>query len=104
MEINAVNLYIFTQGSSVDPPPREEAAPQEEQVLQEIKEKKKLQTSETPKIETSRAFIDVDENDNVVIKVVDSDGKIVKQFPSEERLKAAEFLEGHLINLFEAEA
>lgn len=104
MEINAVNLYIFTRGSSIDRPPRKEAAPQEEQVNQDVKKEVNRQTTKPPEMETNRAYIDVDQNDKVVIKVVDSEGKLVKQFPPEERLKAAEFLESHLSNLFEIKA
>lgn len=39
-----------------------------------------------------KAFFAVDENKNVVIKVVDSDGNLIRQIPPEEFLKVAESL------------
>lgn len=39
-----------------------------------------------------KAFFAIDENKNVIIKVVDSDGNLIRQIPPEEFLKVAESL------------
>lgn len=54
---------------------------------------KNISGLESNKTVTSyKAFFDIDENKNVVIKVVDSEGNLVRQIPPEEYLKVAESL------------
>lgn len=51
-----------------------------------------------------KAFLAVDENRNVVIRVVDSDGKMIRQIPPEDYLKTAAALKEITKNLFHTEA
>lgn len=51
------------------------------------------QIKETIRIENPlpyRAVLAVDENKNIVIKIMDSDGKVVRQVPPEEYIKMAD--------------
>ena len=54
--------------------------------------------------ETLKAFFAVDENKNVVIRIADANGKVVKQIPAEEYLKMTEFLLETSKSLFHREA
>ena len=51
-----------------------------------------------------KAFFSVDENKNVVIKIADADGKVVRQIPPAEYLKLAETLSESGRHLFHLEA
>ncbi len=51
-----------------------------------------------------KAFLAVDENKNVVIRVIDSDGKVIRQIPPEDYLKMAASLKEIAKNLFHTEA
>lgn len=55
-------------------------------------------------IESYKAFFAVDENKNVVIRVVDSEGNLIKQIPPEEFLKMVEILKQNREHLFHKEA
>jgi uncharacterized FlaG/YvyC family protein len=50
-----------------------------------------------------KAFFAVDENKNVVIKVVDSEGRVIRQMPPEEYLKMAAAWKKVIKNLFHKE-
>jgi len=50
-----------------------------------------------------RAFFAIDENSRVVIRIVDSEGKIVRQIPPEEFLKAVEALKENMQHLLDRE-
>ncbi len=50
-----------------------------------------------------KAFFAVTENENVVIRIVDSEGNLIRQIPPEEFLKASEFLKNNNKNLFSVE-
>lgn len=51
----------------------------------------------------TKAFFAVTENENVVIRIVDSEGNVLRQIPPEEFLKASEFLKNNHKNLFSVE-
>lgn len=57
-----------------------------------------------PKPVSYKAFFEVDENKNVVIKVVDSEGRVIRQVPPEEYLKMAAAWKENIKNLFHKEA
>ena len=59
---------------------------------------------QTVEQESLNAFFAVDENKNVVIRIADANGKVVKQIPAEEYLKMTEFLLETSKNLFHREA
>lgn len=70
----------------------------------EVERKKAVKENPPLKpVNIHKAFFAVDENENVVIRVVDSEGRIVKQFPPEEYLRAAEVLKGTVQNLLHLE-
>lgn len=62
---------------------------------------------ETQKVEVkeslAKAFFALDDNENVVIRIVDSEGNLIRQIPPEEFLKASEFLKNNNKNLFSVE-
>lgn len=58
---------------------------------------------EIPRIVSYKAFFDIDENKNVVIKIVDSEGNLVRQIPPEEYIKMAESFKENIKNLFHIE-
>jgi uncharacterized FlaG/YvyC family protein len=71
----------------------------------EVERKKTVKESPPIKpVNTNKAFFAVDENENVVIRVVDSEGRIVRQFPPEEYLRTVEVLKGTVQNLLHLEA
>ncbi len=49
-----------------------------------------------------KAFFSVDDNDNVVIKLVDSKGKVIKQIPAEEYLKMVKVLDENMKSLMQS--
>jgi len=51
----------------------------------------------------TKAFFAVTENENVVIRIVDSEGNLISQIPPEEFLKATEFLKNNNKSLFSVE-
>ena len=51
----------------------------------------------------TKAFFAVTEDKNVVIRIVDSEGNVLRQIPPEEYLKTAEFLKHTNKNLFSVE-
>jgi len=51
-----------------------------------------------------RAYFAIDENRNVVIRIVDEEGNVIRQIPPEEFLKAAETLKENMSNLLDMEA
>lgn len=55
-------------------------------------------------IASYKAFFAVDENKNVVIRIKDAEGNVVKQIPPAEYLKMAETLSESSKNLFHLEA
>ncbi|MEW5743982.1 MAG: flagellar protein FlaG [Nitrospirota bacterium] len=61
---------------------------------------KKAEVIEPVKADMLKAFFAVDRDDNVVIRFVDSEGKIVKQFPPEEYLEMMKQLEETVESLF----
>jgi uncharacterized FlaG/YvyC family protein len=48
-----------------------------------------------------RAYFAMDDNENVIVRVEDSDGNVVRQYPPEEYLKATELLQETYNNLFD---
>jgi uncharacterized FlaG/YvyC family protein len=54
--------------------------------------------------ETYRAYFAVDEHKNVVIRVEDAGGKLVRQFPPEDFLKAVRVLDNALQKIFDQKA
>ncbi len=50
-----------------------------------------------------RAFFAIDENSRVVIRIVDSEGNVVRQIPPEEFLKAVEALKENMQHLLDRE-
>lgn len=52
---------------------------------------------------TQKAFFAVDDNKNVVIRIVDAQGKVVKQIPPEEYLKSVQAMETSNQKLFHTE-
>lgn len=71
------------------------------------KEVQAQETVEAPKVEIKdiqiKAFFAVTEDENVVIRIVDSDGNLIRQIPPEEFIKMVEFLKKHNENLFSME-
>lgn len=55
-------------------------------------------------VSSYKAFFAVDENKNVVIRVMDDEGNVVQQIPPAEYLKMAETLSKSSQNLFHLEA
>jgi len=51
-----------------------------------------------------KAYFAVDDNKNVVIKITDDTGKIVRQIPPEDYLKMAQKLDENIKSLFHKEA
>lgn len=70
-------------------------------------ENKSEDTREVKKIEINqnitKAFFAVTEDKNVVIKIVDEEGNLLRQIPPEEYLKMVEFLKNNNKNLFSVE-
>jgi len=62
---------------------------------------------ESPRLEVkdaqTKAFFAVTENKDVVIRIVDSEGNLIRQIPPEEFLKTAEFLQSNNKNIFSVE-
>jgi uncharacterized FlaG/YvyC family protein len=71
----------------------------QEAQAEEVKEIKKIEAKQN----LTKAFFAVTEDENVVIKIVDSEGKLIRQIPPEEYLKMAEFLKNNNKNLFSVE-
>lgn len=53
--------------------------------------------------ESNRAFFALDDDKNVVIRIVDSEGNLVKQVPPEEYQKTADLLKDSMRDLFHVE-
>ncbi|MCI4624443.1 MAG: flagellar protein FlaG [Candidatus Magnetoovum sp. WYHC-5] len=61
-------------------------------------------TQEGKEIELpQKAYFDVDENNNVVIKIVSNDGEVIKQIPPEDYIKMVEGMKESVKNLFHLE-
>jgi uncharacterized FlaG/YvyC family protein len=52
---------------------------------------------------SGKTYFAVDENKNVVIRITDDNGKVVKQIPPEDYLQAAQKLEENMKSLFHKE-
>ncbi|MCX7913853.1 MAG: flagellar protein FlaG [Thermodesulfovibrionales bacterium] len=52
------------------------------------------------KIEQTKVFFAVTENEDIVIKIVDSEGKLIRQIPPEEYLKMVESLKNACKSIF----
>ncbi|QWR76717.1 flagellar protein FlaG [Candidatus Magnetomonas plexicatena] len=63
----------------------------------------KTQTEKPAEANESKAVFAVDENKNVVIRILDSGGKVVKQIPAEDYVKMAQQLEQSAKSLFHKE-
>ncbi len=73
----------------------------------EVNQKDAAEAAETVKVPdraSYKAFFAVDESKNVVIRVVDGEGNIVKQIPPEEYMKTMEALKMNRMNLLDKEA
>ncbi|RME68133.1 MAG: hypothetical protein D6778_02265 [Nitrospirae bacterium] len=68
-----------------------------------VNEKKALSETKVQP-QTYSAYFAVDENNNVVIRIVDSDGKVVRQIPPEEYIRMKEALKETIKNLLNLEA
>lgn len=66
---------------------------------EEVKEVKKIEVKQN----LTKAFFAVTEDESVVIKIVDEEGKLIRQIPPEEYLKMVEFLKNNHKNLFSVE-
>lgn len=66
---------------------------------EEVEEVKKIEVKQN----TTKAFFAVTEDENVVIRIVDSEGKLIRQIPPEEFLKTAEFLQSNNKNILSVE-
>lgn len=64
----------------------------------------KIENKEVKKTNTYRAFFDIDDKNNVVIKIVDSENNLIRQIPPEEYLKIKEALKQANKNLLHLEA
>ncbi len=62
---------------------------------------------ETQKVEVkeslAKAFFALDDNENVVIRIVDSEGRLLRQIPPEEYLKMVEYMRSYSKNIFSVE-
>ncbi len=56
------------------------------------------------RVQSYSAYFAVDEHNNVVIRIVDQDGKVVRQIPPEEYLRMKEALKESIKNLLNLEA
>ena len=65
-------------------------------------------TEEAPKAEAQaqqrRAYFALDDNKNVVIRIVDEEGNVIRQIPPEEFLKTVDTLKENMQNLLHLEA
>lgn len=68
-----------------------------------VNEKKALSETKV-KAQSYSAYFAVDENNNVVIRIVDSDGNLVRQIPPEEYIRMKEALKETIKNLLNLEA
>lgn len=84
MEVKAVNMSGMTTAytEKIQPAARERVsrglAPQDE-AKPEVKEAPKA-----PDVNKTKAVFEVDGNKNVIIRIFDSEGKLLRQIPSEE--------------------
>ncbi len=53
--------------------------------------------------ESKKAFFALDDNDNVVIRIVDSEGNLIKQIPPEEYQKTVDLLNDNMKNILHIE-
>lgn len=59
---------------------------------------------QAPDIQSLKAFFAVDENGNVVIRVIDAQGELVRQIPPEELAKMSTILKEQMEHLLDIEA
>ncbi len=57
----------------------------------------------TPESSSYKAFFAIDDNDNVVIRIVDEKGEVIKQIPPEEYMKMADVMREYTENLLHME-
>ncbi|KJR42800.1 Flagellar protein FlaG protein [Candidatus Magnetoovum chiemensis] len=103
------NFYLdreLTKSSDNDPKfaKMKESKPNVHDNKETIEEKIGVKVNAEEEEKVNRAFFDVDENRNVVIKIVDSNGELIKQIPPEEYIKMSETLDESFKNLFHLEA
>ncbi|MCX8030424.1 MAG: flagellar protein FlaG [Thermodesulfovibrionales bacterium] len=67
--------------------------------IEEAKEVKKIEIKQN----ITKAFFAVTEDENVVIKIVDEEGNLIRQIPPEEYIKLLEFFKNYNKNLFSKE-
>ncbi|MEO5355823.1 MAG: flagellar protein FlaG [Nitrospirae bacterium YQR-1] len=63
----------------------------------------KAPAEQSAELKENKAVFAVDENQKVVIRIVDSDGNLLKQIPAEEYVKMVQQLEQNSQNLFHKE-
>lgn len=78
-------------------------------VFQNQKKEKNEKNRMTPDVQEQelfkyRAIFAVDDDKNVVIRLIDKKGKTIRQFPPEEYLNMLRHFQENVENLFEAEA
>ncbi len=82
---------------------RNEAVPinlqNQENKSEDTKEVKKLEIDQN----ITKAFFALTEDKNIVIKIVDEEGNLLRQIPPEEYLKMVKFLKNNNKNLFTKE-
>ncbi len=111
MKIEGLNIGFRVAGPKFRPEalrikePRQEGGPlkadsaaEQKKALSESVPEKKVQVG------PYRAYFAVDENNNVVIRVVDDKGNVVRQIPPEEYIKMKEALRETIKNLLDLEA
>jgi uncharacterized FlaG/YvyC family protein len=107
MEIKNIDASLPSIVSENGQTEKREKAAQTEQAVQVSAEHQETQSAPAAeKFETVsfKAFFAVDENKNVVIRIKDAEGNVVKQIPPAEYLKMAETLSESRKTLFHLEA
>lgn len=107
MEIKNIDASLPSIVSENGQTEKREKAAQTEQAAQVSAERQETQSvPAAANFETVsfKAFFAVDENKNVVIRIMDDEGNVVKQIPPAEYLKMAETLSESRKTLFHLEA
>lgn len=87
------------QGSAFSEAERINVKNNKEVQAEELREALKVEIKNSQ----ARAFFALDENENVVIRIVDSEGKLLRQIPPEEYLKMVEHMRNYTKNIFSVE-
>ncbi|KJU84328.1 Flagellar protein FlaG protein, partial [Candidatus Magnetobacterium bavaricum] len=75
------------------------------QVEEEIKAKEKEKQKEKEYEKNfSKAYFAIDDKDNVVIRIVDYEGKLIRQIPPEDYIKMLEAMDKNIESLFSTKA